>query len=174
MADARSNDDVRLGFLRVVETDAGGFAGGILVTNRLGRPLEFQCTTPVKPNPMQVILYGATLRPFICSELIGRTLHERLNVKPQLLLIDQDELLPLREHVAPPIGCLLVEPDAAADLADETRLSLGGRTLRFHPEHPDDKEAVRGLLTDVPRDADLGEPLVRVGEALAETLRPAA
>ena len=56
-----------LGFLRVLELDGGGFVGGMLVTNQLGRPLEFQCTTPLKPNRTQVILYGPTLAPFIYS-----------------------------------------------------------------------------------------------------------
>ena len=42
-----------LGFLTALEDDQGGFLGGYLVTNQRGRPLEFQCTTVVRPNRSQ-------------------------------------------------------------------------------------------------------------------------
>ena len=41
MADRASADKLHLGFLRVVSLEAG-FVGGLLITNRIGRPLEFQ------------------------------------------------------------------------------------------------------------------------------------
>jgi hypothetical protein len=169
-----SPDALQLGFLAVVETDAGGLVGGLLVTNKLGRPLEFQCTTPVRPNRTQEILYGPTLRPFLCSELIGRTLMERLQVQPHLLLIDQPDLLPLREQIRQPIACVIAPNETRPDLPDQTRLSLGSRQVRFHPEHPEDIETVREHARIVPGDADTAEPLERVREALQETLKGAA
>src|SRR5260370_25353947 len=80
-------DQLRLGFLTAIELPDRGFVGGLLVTNHCGRPLEFQCTVPVKANPTQEILYGPTLVPFILGELIGGTLVEKAGVKPQLILI---------------------------------------------------------------------------------------
>ena len=174
MSSSKSSNDLRLGFLCVVETDRAGFVGGILVTNRLGRPLEFQCTTPVKPNRTQVILYGPTLRSFVFGELIGKTLCERLNAKPQLLLIDQPELLSLREHVAAPVGCLIEDDEQRRELPDETLLSVGRQHIRFHADHSDDHDAGQQLCEQIPADADLKEPLERVREALEETLRAVA
>ncbi|MCA9043520.1 MAG: hypothetical protein KDA69_04320, partial [Planctomycetaceae bacterium] len=62
MAQRSDGDQLNLGFLQVTLTPSG-YVGGLLVTNRQGRPLEFQCTTPVQPNRTQEILYGPTLKP---------------------------------------------------------------------------------------------------------------
>ncbi len=171
MPDSTSGQQVHLGFLRIVEVE-GAFVGGMLVTNRLGRPLEFQCTTPVTANRTQQILYGPTLRPFLFSELIGRTLVERLQVKPQLLLVSQPELLELREHVAIPVGCLIGPATDAHDLPDQTRLAVGSNSLHFAGRHGGDAEVAQQLLASFPADADLHEPLDRVTEALNETFAP--
>lgn len=170
MSGSNSSNDLRLGFLTVVETNDGGFVGGILVTNRLGRPLEFQCTTPVKPNRTQAILYGPTLRSFLFGELIGKTLHERLNAKPHLLLINQPELLSLREQVSVAVACLLTGEEQLGELPDVTQLAAGRDRMSFHPDHPDDRDAAEELCSQISADADLSEPLDRVREALEETL----
>jgi hypothetical protein len=162
-----------LGFLRVLEIEGGGFVGGMLVTNQIGRPLEFQCSTPIKPNRTQVILYGPTLAPFVYSELIGKTLFARLDIKPQLVVIDQDPLLDLRAHIPATVAQLLDERDASV-LPDETRLQCGRQHLRFHPDFPEDRDEAAPHLSALPGDADLREPLERVTEALRETLRSAA
>jgi len=163
-----------LAFLRVLELDGGGYVGGMLVTNQLGRPLEFQCTTPIKPNRTQVILYGPTLAPFIYSELIGKTLFARLDIKPQLIVIDQEPLLDLRLHIPAPVAQLLDERAIRSVLADETRLQCGSQHLRFHADFPQDRDDAAERLAALPSDADLREPLERVSEALTETLRSAA
>lgn len=165
---------IGLGFLRVLELDGGGFVGGILVTNQIGRPLEFQCTTPIKPNRTQVILYGPTLAPFIYSELIGKTLFARLDIKPQLVVIDQDPLLDLRLHIPANVGQLLDERIQQSVLPDETRLQCGRQHLRFHADFPQDRDEAAQHLSALPGDADLREPLERVSEALKETLRTTA
>ena len=165
---------LHLGFLTVLDLAGGSYVGGLLVTNKLGRPLEFQCTTPVKPNRTQEILYGPTLKPFVYSELIGKTLIERLQVKPQLLLIDQPELLDLREHVAIPLACIVTKKNTPAELPDQTQIGLGSRRVRFHLEHTADADKVAEHSALVPEDADTAEPLERVREALDETLKGAA
>lgn len=167
-------ESLHLGFLTVIEAAGGAFVGGLLVTNKLGRPLEFQCTTPVKPNRTQEILYGPTLKPFLYSELIGKTLMERLQVRPQLLLIDQPELLALREHLDLPLACVVTAGKDRDELPDQTHIALGNRRVRFHPDHPEDVETVREQSKLVPADADTSEPIDRVREALQETLRGAA
>jgi hypothetical protein len=169
----KSGDSLHLGFLRVLEIEVGAHVGGILVTNQLGRPLEFQCTTAVRPNRTQAILYGPTLTPFLYSDLIGKTLFARLDVKPQLIVADQPALLPLRDHVSIPVACV-VDPSEDRDLADVTRWEHGRFVLQFHADHVDDRDIVGGQLAKLPADADLREPLERVSEALRESLRVGA
>lgn len=157
----------RIGFLTVVETPDRGFVGGLLVTNQLGRPLEFQCTTPVKPNRTQEILYGPTLRTFICGELIADTLMERAGVRPDLVLVEQPEALsPMRENRIPR-GQVIVD-----DALDGTEARVGGSQIRFSADVS--AEAIAGLQADIPEQADLTEPFERIREALKETLKAAA
>jgi hypothetical protein len=96
----------RLGFLTAIEIPDRGYVGGLLVTNHFGRPLEFQCTAPLKPNRTQEILYGPTLVPYVLGDLIGRTLIEKVGVKPHIVLTERQELLGLRELVQIPVACV--------------------------------------------------------------------
>ena len=174
MSHENRSETFHLGFLRIVEIPGSGAVGGLLVTNRLGRPLEFQCTTPVKPNRTQEILYGPTLRPFVFSELIGKTLWDRLQVKPQILLVDQWELLDLRLHVPIPVGCVIDPTPDSRELPDATQIPLGNQRVRFHPDFLQDLQVVQQQARHVPQDADIREPIDRVGDALEETLRIAS
>ncbi len=171
MSGKDAQDQFRLGFLAAVEDTERGVVGGLLVTNRFGRPLEFQCTTPVKPNRTQQILYGPTLRPYLLAEVIGRTLLDKVSVKPHLVLIEADELLDLRTHVDIPVASFVAKP--ARD--DETILRVGQQWLAFHLEFAADRAAVQKRAGQVPDTADLKEPFERIREALTETLKgPAA
>jgi hypothetical protein len=101
-----SKEGFRLGFLTAIEVPERGFVGGLLVTNHFGRPLEFQCTAPLKPNRAQEILYGPTLIPYVLGDLIGRTLIEKVGVKPHLVLTERNDLLPMRDLVSIPVACV--------------------------------------------------------------------
>ena len=74
-----------LGFLTVLH-EPGGYLGGYLVTNLWGRPLEFRLSTAVQPNRVQQVLYGGTLEPYVCADLIGKTLVEKTSVSAGLIL----------------------------------------------------------------------------------------
>ena len=161
-----NQDPFRMGFLTAVEDAERGFVGGLLVTNRFGRPLEFQCTAPVKPNRAQQILYGPTLRPFVLGELLGRTLLDKIGVKPHLVLIETDEILELRQHVPMAVAYLT---DKLTD--ESTQLPFGKLWIAFHPDFLADRAELARHAKAVPADADLREPFERVREALVETLR---
>jgi hypothetical protein len=162
---ASGETDIKLGFFTAIELPGGGYVGGLLVTNRFGRPLEFQCTTPVRPNRTQEILYGQTLRPFLLGELIGKTLVEKAAVKPDVVLTEAEDLLELRSHVPQPVA--VVEEAAGG-------LRLGRQSLRFHPSHAADEPKLAKSAGIVPEQADLFEPFDRVREALQETIKAGA
>lgn len=173
MSDAKKQERCRIGFLTVVEIPEMGFVGGLLVTNQLGRPLEFQCTTPVRPNRTQEILYGPTLKPFVYAELIGRTLIDRADVAPELVLIRDQRLEDLANHIKMPVGRLL--PDASdGDGAQD----LGANTVIGCPSSAASMDSVSKMLDSfssfVPDSANLNEPFDRILEALQETMRTAA
>ena len=156
------SDKLKLGFMAAVEVEGRGYVGGLLVTNHNGRPLEFQCTTPVKPDRTQEILYGKMLRPWLLGELIGKTLLDRVAIKPDMVVTGDDDILELRNHTQTPVACTSDAREAA---------DLGGRKLRFHDGHEDDSSFVSKRLDLIPGQADLEEPLERVAEALNETVK---
>ena len=163
MDDKTQRERYRLGFLATVALPDNMFLGGLLITNRLGRPLEFQCTAPVQPNRTQSLLYGPTLEPYVLTELIGRTLVEKASIRPDLVLVDEGKLLPLRESVKIPVSCL-----DARSAHGITRIGDAG--LRCHAEFSRDSIAVEQLRTFLPAEADLQEPFERVRSALNEAI----
>ena len=62
-------------------------------SNPAGRPLEFHCTTPLKPNRAQEILYGPTLESFLYGEQIGRTLIQQGGESPLVVFTDAEPVL---------------------------------------------------------------------------------
>ncbi|MFN9718333.1 MAG: hypothetical protein ACK58L_06555 [Planctomycetota bacterium] len=169
MSGAGKTDPFRLGFMETMEVDGRGHVGGLLITNQNGRPLEFQCTTPVKPNRTQEILFGETLRPWVLAELIGSTLLDRVAIKPSIVITSDDTLLELRNHTNIPVACA---SDVRSRLAEQgVTLKLGGSILRFHHAHENDADALAKQQHHLPDSADLSEPLDRVREALSETIK---
>ncbi len=164
MAKDEQQDAFRLGFLTEIRIGEKGYVGGLLVTNHLGRPLEFQCTAPVLPNRTQEILYGPTLVTFLLAELIGRTLVEKIGVKPHWVLVERPDLLELRRHIAVPVGCLLEETP------DEPHIPLGRQCVVWHSEFVADETVIKKNAGRITTDADLSEPFQRVRDALSEAL----
>jgi len=140
-----------LGFLTVLHESAG-YLGGYLVTNAWGRPLEFRLSTTVQPNRVQQILYGDTLEPFVCADLIGKTLIDKTATAADLVLTDQRAVLDLRWRVDVPVA--LVEARAAS-------------APQPHSRFPADEARVRQMLADL-AGLDLAEPFARIRDAIAE------
>lgn len=162
-----STESLRLGFLTALHLENRGYVAGLLVTNKYGRPLEFQCTAPVRPNRTQELLYGPTLVPFLLGELLSKTLLDRIGIKPHFVLTDLTEILDSRPHVALPVACVL-----KGTTTDAVR--IGKLNFGLHAEFNEDSKAFERLAKELAADADLLEPLDRVREALDETMKAAA
>lgn len=161
-----------LGFLSVLR-EAGGYVGGYLLVNGWGRPLEFRLTSAVQPNRVQHILYGGALEPYVCADLIGKTLVEKAGVPAQLVLTDREEVLDLRLKVEAPVAWLA--PPDATRLTGLARSAAGGRgPVLCHPRFEGDAPVVRGLLDRLDATFDLAEPFQRVREAVAEARKMGA
>src|SRR4051812_22866524 len=96
LASSSSSAPLNLGFLTVLQEGSGGYLGGYLVTNVWGRPLEFRLSSAVQPNKVQQILYAGTLVPYICGDLIGKTLIDKTGVPVQLVVTTCEHALDLR------------------------------------------------------------------------------
>ncbi len=173
-----ANEQLRLGFLTAIQLSDRGHVAGLLVTNLYGRPLEFQCTAPVRPNRTQELLYGPTLVPFLLGELLSKTLLERIGIKPHVVLTDRPEMLDSRPHVSLPVACVaqaISERRDQTDEVDSTKpLRIGKQAFCVHDDFHDDRTVFEKVAKQLAVDADLLEPLERVREALQETMKSAA
>ncbi len=163
-----------LGFLTVIEDTEHGLFGGYLVLNLIGRPLEFHCTAPVKPNRAQEILYGPTLAPYLYGEQIAQALIRKGTVAPRSVFTNQSAVLAARDLVEMPI--VLVGDD---ELTGAERPSnsprhcfmWGQQKMAVAVAHGSDERPVLDQLADVAPDFDLTEPFQRIREAIAEASR---
>ena len=73
-----------LAFVTLSEVEDGVLRGGILVTDAHGKPVEFRCTSPIRPNTVQRTLYGGTLMPHIAVELVGKPLIQAVQASPDV------------------------------------------------------------------------------------------
>ena len=108
-----------IGFLTVVSAADHGLVGGYLVLNAVGRPLEFHCTAPVKPNRAQQILFGPTLEPFMYGEQIGQTLVKKSKLKPAFVCTDHDSVMSVRPFIPCPVVLVDSAPGRVESNADE-------------------------------------------------------
>jgi hypothetical protein len=152
-SDVREGGDVMeakskptVGFLTVVEHPQYGLFGGYLILNMAGRPLEFHCTAPIKPNRAQEILYGPTLESFLYGEQIGQTLIGQGTASPLLVCTDREPALAAREYVTTPLVLVLppeaqtAEPEAAPPQGmepqvEKTPAAASGKIFRLDAAH---------------------------------------
>jgi len=185
-----------LGFLTVTDHAQYGLVGGYLVLNMAGRPLEFHCTAPIRPNRAQQILYGPTLLPYLYGEQIGQTLLSKATTAPLVVCTDQEPALAVREFITIPV--VLVLPGEAAGTADtqnegsQATAPAGPTVWRVDAAHPDaarwtalrlgrnrlavppgeeNRRLVAERLEAVADSLDLAEPFSRIREAIEEARR---
>jgi hypothetical protein len=163
-----SQSESRLGFITVVETPDLGFSGGLLVVNSHGRPVEFHCTSPVKVNRAQKILYGGTYQNFLFCDQIGASLIEKARTQPSAYVTDQVDMLPLSETVDVPVLLLPSEPQTIENRIDLNHFKLNDRRLWFHSLFGEPTEPMQDLCQQFTRTLPIDEPLERIREAISE------
>lgn len=173
---ADNKEVVAIGYLSVQQDDRLGWTGGLLVLNNGGRPLEFQCTLPIRPTRAHEILFAATLRQHLIGEVIGPTLMSKCRTPLSILCCEQVEALKLQDNAdATSSSCPVVlvtsaaEPDEGpidADMItghDEVR--FGSTTLLVAIERSEEVAQIVRQLGEFP---DAVEPFERIREAIRE------
>jgi hypothetical protein len=192
MAVSGSNTLPTIGFFTVTESAESGFIGGLLVLNAAGRPLEFHCTAPLKPNRAQEILYGSTLRPFLYGEQIGVTLAAKAKSDTLFLCTDVEPAMCLRHSIETPLALVCMQAGAREELTDDASskdsprtvapsrfarladFTLGRHTLAVLEQHSSDRDLIQQRWQPYADQLDLHEPFGRIREALDEAQRGAA
>lgn len=163
--------DNTVAYLTIVDDERTGWTGGLLVLSSGGRPLEFQCTLPVRPSRAHEILFGPTLRDHLIGEVIGPLLVGKCRTPIGLLCCDQPEALAVGQSVDCPVALVVeaAEPDEGPIdddmLIGSGEVKLAGSTLRVPMEQVERVAALAEKLIDLP---DAVEPFDRIREAIKE------
>lgn len=168
-----SKDAATIGYLTTLEDERAGWTGGLLVLNAGGRPLEFQCTLPIRPTRAHEILFGNSLRPHLIAEVIGATLLAKCRTPISILCCEQVEALALQETAPADCSVALVATAAEADegpiedsmLDGHCRVMFGDVPLLVAMERSEHVAAMVGNLAELP---DVLEPFERIREAIRE------
>jgi hypothetical protein len=172
-----NTNELRLMFLSVSEFDSGNaIRGAFLTTDGLTKPLEFRCTTPIRPTPLQKILYGEALREHILVELIAFPLYQAAREKPAMLLVAEKTFLPLRKRLEIPVLWVGKHADSANVLPQEAKAddyivtspsgSFEPIFVTAHRDFLSELAEARKKLADVMAERDLLEPFQRLAVAL--------
>ena len=170
------------GFYTVVAHEQHGLFGGLLLLNKSGRPLEFHCTAPIKPNRAQEILYGASLESYLYGEAIGAALLAKATSAPTFVCVENPAALSVREFVEAPVAMVVAESEPEAedrplfrvDAAHERGLHhvhFAGRKLALPRRFAEDAAALEKGLSLLPEHFDLAEPFARIRGAIEEAQR---
>lgn len=185
-----------IGFLTIVNGAEQGVFGGYLILNALGRPLEFHCTAPVRPNRAQEILYGPTLESYLFGERIGPALLNKSKLKPISVFTDVQPAMSARPLIATPMMLLLNSSPPPGDGATEapigsaasqvawpsseegtagdlSQFQLGTYRLAVDRQYPDDQTTLVESWPEFADHINLDEPFGRIREAIDEARRGA-
>lgn len=168
-----------LGFLTVLDHGDDGLFGGYLVTNTIGRPLEFHCTAPIKPNRAQEILYGPTLQPYLYGEQIGQTLLRKSSDAPLVVCTDRSAVLCVRDFVETPVALVFSDQAEKKWRIDQSHTEengleefhLGRNHLAVSGRFAAERGEISKRLADLAESFDLAEPFGRIRDAIEEARR---
>jgi hypothetical protein len=172
-----------IGFYTVVAHEQHGLFGGFLLLNRTGRPLEFHCTAPIRPNRAQEILYGTSLESYLYGEAIGSTLLSKASCPIDFLCVETPAALAVREFCESPVALISRRNQEAAeselplfriDAAHERglyRFEVGPHSAAVARRFADDAATLTDRFPKLAENFDLEEPFARIRGAIEEAQR---
>lgn len=163
-------DAIHFGFVTTVEIESLGLCGGMLLLNEVARPLEFHCSLPVKPTRSQQILYGASLRPFLCGQVIAKALLEKAKTKPHLIITDCLDTAELTHCCPVPLAyhSEAAPPDLNGPSAPWTVSDLNGQRVLLHENTNGQIDSIKDWLSVYGNKNEFSEPFERIRQAILE------
>lgn len=164
----RNNEEkqqVIFGYLSCPKDASGAFVGALLLCDERTRPLHFSWIQPIRPNPIQRLLYGTTLERHLKQDVIAKKLFAGVSILPTVVFVDTEDLINSREVTALPTAFLKRESGQQREAASLSSLvfDTGGNA--------EDNEIIGPLISDFAGIVDLVDPFCRLSDALREALK---
>jgi len=152
------------------------FRGAFLITDDNTTPLEFRCTSPVRPTALQKTLYGGILDQYILVNLIGIPLVRSATIRPDLILVRDPSFLELRPQIDIPILRIFKDIEVDPEIDDKPQATLitseSGKfepvLIGTHKDYIEERETLRASLNEIFRRRSLMEPFKRINTALQQ------
>lgn len=172
---------IKLIFLAVEKfEDSTITRGAFLFTDMETKPMEFRCTTPIRPTNLQKVLYGGVLDKHVRVDLIGLPLMKTIKEKNTVILVRDKMLLEMRPSLDIPVIALTKDdeidnPNGDNSDAKEDNCLLSSDAGNFEPiviaahkDHIAEREEWRVKLSEIFKKHDLLEPFSRISSALSQ------
>ena len=156
-----------LSYFTCPQDAAGAFLGALMLTDYRARPVHFSFVSPIRPTRFQRILFGSTLEEHVNIDVVGQKLLKDIPSVPDVLFVDRQELVALRQITDIPTAFLSRSADDEADAARLTTLAYDTSS------NTEDEEIVGRILASLETFVDLIEPFNRMREALKEAIKSA-
>jgi len=153
--------DLSLCYLTCPQDAAGAYMGALMITDFRARPIHFSYTSPVRPTIYQKILFASTLNPHVKIDVIAQKLLSGVPRIPDVLFVDDIEILPARQIIKKPTACLKKRDANPANLS----------FIDYKTESNEDQERIGQVIAHLENHFDLIEPFLRMRQAIKEALK---
>jgi hypothetical protein len=152
-----------IGYLSVLNID-GKHIGGLLVVNEYGIPMEFKYSEPITPTKLQEIIYGSSLEFYLHTEIIAKGLIQKIENRPELILVQDPSLLFEKNIVM-----ITILPQTVQEKREnnEVIVNLNTKSIRItFQEGIKIDDSVVQKIVDYASKLDIIEPFDRIEKAL--------
>ncbi len=163
-----------LGYFKMY-TEKEMYLGGLMVVDHRGIPVEFKYTDTIKPSKLQKVLYGGVLEKYLKEEVIIGNLIEKLEIRPEVYVVDKLENMVLNKFVKEQVMLLKETPNKSLDNPgdyqflkdDEAVYQVDESNQPIRIQFKEGKgEELFNMLNSFGLEGNLIEPFKRVEEAL--------
>jgi len=151
------------------------YLGGLMVVDSRGIPVEFKYTDTIKPSKLQKVLYGGVLEKYLKEEVIIGNLVEKLEIKPEIYVVDKIENMVLNKFVKEQVILLKETPNKNLDNPGDYQMIKDNEAIYQVDEfnqpirmqfESGKGEEIFNTLNSFSLEGNLFEPFKRVEEAL--------
>ena len=160
-------DDAVLGYIIFAQDQSAAWTGAVMLTDSRTRPLHFAFATPVRPTPLQKLLYGTTLDEYVRIDVIGKKLIPDLPRVPDVMFVETADSRAIRRVTPFPVAILSKSQGESPNTGAFSGVVFSTGDSR------DDHEIVAPLISAIDGSINLLEPFGRMREALKEALKTA-
>lgn len=165
-------EELKLAYLFVKQTPAGGYLGGVLVCDTKGFPLEFRYTEPILPTKIQKVLYGQNLDKYLKIDVLLDSLLKVLGTKYDILVVNDKKLLESDiALIQMEIGQnpILASNEPTQKLEDDSylvRTPQSKEPIKINFSKSTEIDKILQNLTKIGEKLDIFEPLLRVQKSI--------